>query len=131
MIILKEYDVVTNIQTFDKVFEPSEALAYGTIFPSLVSKYKYTNPVNKNYGTKKDNILGLITEYDFALLDLGLYLDTHKDCKKAMELFNNYNQELKKLKLYYEKNYDLLCKDSVFNDQIPFKWINSKWPWEN
>lgn len=130
MIKLDNINIYAKIQELNDLFDPSEALASGTLFKDLDLNYKYSNPKNKNYMNKKDNILGLIYEYDFALLELGLFLDTHKNDKKAMELFSNYNSELKKLKLYYEKNYALLCKESIFNTNIPYSWINDPWPWE-
>lgn len=68
-------------------------------------------------------------EYEFALTDLILYLDLNND-KSILDLFNKYNNELKKLKLYYEKNYGLLSYDSILSDKVDFDYINSKWPWE-
>lgn len=113
-----------------KLLEPHQALSLGTIFPCLVDKYKYSEPVNQNFKNKKENILCLIMEYEFACIDLLLYLDLHED-KEVLQLFNTYNNELKKLKLYYEKNYGLLSYDSILSDKVDFDYIKSAWPWEN
>lgn len=111
------------------MLEPFEALNAGTAFPCLIDKYKETDSISINYKTKKENILSLIQEYEFICLDLLLYLDLNED-KEILDLFNKYNNELKKLKLYYENNYGLLSYDSILSNKVDFNYQKS-WPWEN
>lgn len=37
----------------------------------------------------------------FALIDLGLYLDTHPDCREALHLFGEYRDRLASLERRY------------------------------
>ena len=37
----------------------------------------------------------------FALVDLGMYLDTHPDCEEALRLFTEYNRKYQELSSTY------------------------------
>lgn len=110
------------------MLEPYEALSIGTVFPCLIDKYKETDLLSLDYKTKKENILSLIQEYEFVCLDLLLYLDLNND-DEILALFNKYNNELKKLKLYYENNYCLLSYDSILSNHVDYSYQKS-WPWD-
>lgn len=68
-----------------------------------------------------------IRELDFALVELGLYLDTHPDDRKALCLHNNYSKQMKDLKDKYQKVYGPLTMDYPCNK---WRWLEQPWPWE-
>ena len=68
-------------------------------------------------------------QYNFAITDLNLYLDTHPNDMNAVRLFNNYNNILTQITNKYESTYGPLYLDSnSINNN--WTWINSPWPWE-
>ena len=80
--------------------------------------------------TIKKRMLQEIKETDFTLKELNLYLDTHPNCKEALEMYKTYEQRLKKLMCDYENTFGPLTPSSVNNTDV-WTWINGPWPWEN
>ena len=70
-----------------------------------------------------DKIKGL----EFAITELGLYLDTHPDDRRALCLHNNYARQVKDLKDKYQKVYGPLTMDYPCNK---WRWLEQPWPWE-
>ena len=72
-----------------------------------------------------------IQELSFTLVELNLYLDTHPHCLQALELYNRYSLELKKLREEYNAKYGPLMNFGTCPAGNNFSWVNSPWPWEN
>lgn len=72
-----------------------------------------------------------IQQLSFTLVELNLYLDTHPNCKQALELYNRYSVELKGLREEYSKKYGSLMNFGMCPQENDFSWVNSPWPWEN
>lgn len=79
----------------------------------------------------KDELLRRISELDFAITDLNLYLDTHPDCAEALEMLTKLSATCKSLKADYVKRYGPLMVTDVENE-TPFSWVSPehKWPWQ-
>ena len=54
---------------------------------------------------QKNNLLKQIMAFEFCLVDLTQYLDTHRDDKHMISLFNEYKGVLDELKSKYEDMY--------------------------
>lgn len=76
---------------------------------------------------KREEMAMKIRELDFALVELGLYLDTHPDDNKALCLHNNYSKQIKDLKDKYQKIYGPLTMDYPCKK---WRWLEQPWPWE-
>ena len=63
----------------------------------------------------------------FAVIELGLYLDTHPDDNKALCLHKKYAKELKELCDKYQKVYGPLTIEYPCNK---WRWLEEPWPWE-
>lgn len=124
------YDDSVNI-SFDrnqKLYSPDEGFNKGNMFINEYSKYKdyaYKLKVSND----KDRLLYEIQMYTFALKDIILFLDTHPNYKAMLKKYNEYSNELKKLKERYEKTYGPLCSFNV-KDTDSWTWINNPWPWD-
>ena len=72
-----------------------------------------------------------ISELEFAITDINLYLDTHPDNKEALELFTKLSATLHSLKYDYGRNCAPICATDVKNS-VPFEWVSTahKWPWQ-
>ena len=68
-----------------------------------------------------------IREYNFSVIELGLYLDTHPDDAKALCLYREYTKTLKDLKDKYQKVYGPL---TIFFPWNKWRWLEEPWPWE-
>lgn len=73
-----------------------------------------------------------IDAYDFALVELNLYLDTHPNCSEGLKALQKIRAERAELVRQYEKMYGKYIVS--VNDapaSAPFAWVNNPWPWEN
>ena len=62
---------------------------------------------------------------EFAITELALYLDTHKDDEKALCLHNKYCKECKDLKDRYQKMFGPLTINYPCNK---WRWLEEPWP---
>lgn len=65
--------------------------------------------------------------YRFAIIELGLYLDTHPDDEKAICLHREYANKFKVLEDKYQKVYGPL---SIMYPCNKWRWLEEPWPWE-
>ncbi len=76
--------------------------------------------------TRKE-MLRKIREYNFAIVELALYLDTHPEDQKALCLHKEYAKAYKELCEKYQKVYGPLCITYLLNK---WRWLEEPWPWE-
>lgn len=71
-----------------------------------------------------------IWAYQFALYELGLFLDSHPCDEQAMQLRCVYQERLKKLICEFEQHYGpyILTQQDVGDSWK--EWVESPWPWE-
>ncbi len=75
----------------------------------------------------RENMINQIKCYQFAIIELALYLDTHPEDERALCLHRKYSRELKDLKDKYQKVYGPLTINFPCNK---WRWIEEPWPWE-
>lgn len=76
----------------------------------------------------KQELFSQIQALAFAINDLALYLDTHVNDRKALDLHNEYARKYRKCYDEYERKYGPL---SIFCPCDCWRWIESPWSWEN
>ncbi|MGN1014591.1 MAG: spore coat protein CotJB [Butyricicoccus sp.] len=64
-----------------------------------------------------------------ALVDAGLFLDTHPQDPSALRYFNHMNEALQQATEAYERNFGPISKTGGGNASA-WNWVNSPWPWE-
>jgi len=63
----------------------------------------------------------------FTLHEIVLYLDTHPDCRKAMQMYRNARKKYLDLYAQYETQYGPLTANGVTGDH--WTWGEQAWPW--
>ena len=76
---------------------------------------------------QREELMQKVQSYEFAINELALYLDTHPEDEKALNLHRRYCNEVKDLKDKYQKVYGPLTINVPCNK---WKWIDEPWPWE-
>lgn len=76
---------------------------------------------------QREEMMMQIRELDFAIIELGLYLNTHPEDQKALCLHRKYTKEVKDLKDKYQKVYGPL---TIFYPCNKWRWLEEPWPWE-
>ena len=73
-------------------------------------------------------LLKKISQIDFALYDLTLYLDAYPDCTDALSTFNQLNKARATLADEYQKLYGPITAFADSSDS--WNWVKTPWPWE-
>ena len=79
--------------------------------------------------TPECNLMLKIMQYDFAITDLRLYLDTHPDDGEAICTHHRLCMEYEKMYDEYCKNYGPINSFKAGRD-VPWSWGAKSLPWE-
>ena len=74
-----------------------------------------------------EKMLSEIQCLKFAITDLGEYLNTHPDDKRALCLHREYAHQLRDLSDKYQRIYGPL---SIYFPCNSWRWLEEPWPWE-
>ena len=106
-------------------YQPPKGLIRGTMFPGL--DLPFMGMVNNK--EKNKTLTNQLQSLGFAMTELGLDLDTHKDDAEALSLFNAYREMCDELTAEYEKSLGpLTLKEAGENGT--WNWTAQPWPWE-
>lgn len=105
-------------------YEPRKALVRGTLFPGL--DLPFMGMVNKN--EKPVTPLTELQAMAFALQELALYLDTHREDQEALEMYRAYQKMYHQGRMEYSKMCGPLSHD--IPTEGPYSWLDDPWPWE-
>ena len=71
-----------------------------------------------------------IKAYDFAILEMNLFLDTHPHDAQAFSLFKLYKEKRDQLIVEYEKCFGPYVNTINDVQGDTFTWICDPWPWD-
>ncbi len=106
-------------------YEARRGLIRGTMFPGL------DLPFQGRVNTKELNVTPMteLQALNFAIQELTLYLDTHRDDREALETLRAYQQMYLKCREQYQEKHGPL--NQQFSGDCPeFRWLEEPWPWE-
>ena len=105
-------------------YETRKAFVRGTLFPGL--DLPFMGMVNKN--EKPVTPLTELQTMAFAIQELALYLDTHRDDAEALELYRSYQRMYNEAK----KKYEEMCGplNHMHVGEGAYRWLDDPWPWE-
>lgn len=105
-------------------YEARKGLIRGTLFPGLDLPFMgMVNKKEKNITPKTE-----LQTMAFAIQELALYLDTHREDHEALELYQTYQQMYHKGLQEYTKECGPLNHRSP--TEGPYRWLDDPWPWE-
>lgn len=106
------------------IYEPRKAFVRGTLFPGL--DLPFMGLINKD--EKPVTPLTELQTICFAIQELALYLDTHRDDQEALDLYRTYQKLYAQGREKYEKEFGPLNHASVTEGE--YQWLDEPWPWE-
>ena len=106
-------------------YEAKKALTRGTLFPGL--DLPFLGMVNKE--NLPATTLAELQALDFAIVELALYLDTHREDMEALELYRKYQELYDRCRQIYEMKYGPLSHSSAGNAE-GYPWLDDPWPWD-
>ena len=108
-----------------QIYEPAKGVVRGTMYPGLDLPFR--GMVN-NTELKKTGLHNLQT-LQFAIQELGLYLDTHADDAEAVSLYNRYVEQYSDaVQQYEQQNGSLTQMGAALNGT--YDWLKDPWPWD-
>lgn len=108
----------------DGSYSSEKALARGTLFPGLDLPFMGMVNQTGNVSTPMKELMAL----GFAVQELGLYLDTHRDDPEALQMFQKYNKLYSEGVAEYERRYGPL--QMTGSGSPSFDWVDDPWPWD-
>ena len=106
-------------------YEARTGIVRGTLFPGL--DFPFMGMTNK-----KELPVTPLTELQtlgFALHELALYLDTHRDDTEALEMYRQYQQIYHKGMMEYSQHHGPMSHH-VPHGMDGYAWLDDPWPWE-
>ena len=111
-------------QTEAPMYNPRTAFVRGTLFAGL--DLPFMGIANKN--ERKVTPMNQLQTISFAIAELALYLDTHRDDTEAMEVYRSFQKMMEAAKIEYQKECGPLTH--LYPDHGDYRWLNEPWPWE-
>lgn len=105
-------------------YSQSEALSNGTLFPGLNLPFHLA----VEGSSLPDTPLAELQALEFVVLELGIYLDTHKDDTEAFTMFKQFSAMEKAAKAAYESKFGPITKETAATGE-KYQWLNDPWPW--
>lgn len=105
-------------------YEARKGLVRGTLFPGL--ELPFLGMVNQ----RERNITPMteLQAMAFAIQELALYLDTHREDQEALELYRTYQQMYQQAVQEYTRKCGPLSHSTP--TEGPYQWLDDPWPWE-
>ena len=66
---------------------------------------------------------------EFALIEAGLFLDSHPDDQQALKYYSKHQQLLDQAKAEYVKQFGAL-EPTVLEGDTRWNWVDDPWPWD-
>ena len=107
-------------------YEARDALTHGTLFPAL--DLPFMNIANKN-NPYAETPLGELMALDFAIHELTLYLDTHKEDRDAFDMQKTLLALAREGRREYTRRYGPVSTADL-EDANSYTWLTGPWPWE-
>ena len=106
-------------------YEARKGLIKGTLFPGLDLPFMGKANQQELAMTPLSELQAL----SFAIQELALYLDTHKDDSAALGLYRGYQQMYEKCKQQWCGARGAL-DHGMHCDNTGYSWLDDPWPWE-
>lgn len=106
-------------------YEARKALVRGTMFPGL--DLPFMGMVNQK--PLPETPLSELQVLAFAMHDLALYLDTHRNDKEALVLYRQYQKIHHDATMAYAQQCGPMTHTEPV-DQDCYSWLCDPWPWE-
>ncbi len=77
----------------------------------------------------QNQLFEFIRNNSFMIDEIGLFLNTHPECKEALHAYDEFKKLRKKAIEEYTEMYGPISKYNVNADNY-WTWVNSPWPWQ-
>lgn len=114
-----------------------ESLMNNNLNSNVAASSNVSNFMNSNANvhamqklSERESMLLQVQAYEFALVEVGLFLDTHPNDQTALAYFGQYRELKHRAVSDYTRMYGPITMDHMDNDLSTWRWIDNPWPWE-
>lgn len=118
-----------NYESINNLYGAYEGYLKGNMFKNLYEQYKNYKPATISPENEQTQDLFNLNQIGFSLHDINLYLDVYPNDNQMLNVFTKYKELYNDLLTKYENKYGALNVNKV-NNQIPFEWEKTSFPWE-
>jgi spore coat protein JB len=86
--------------------------------------------MNNHRDRSREKLIRAIQEYEFAAVELNLFLDNFPRSREALQAYNFITRELNELKGQFERHFGPLKNFGEDTSDFPWQWVEEPWPWE-
>ena len=106
------------------VYDAQKGIIRGTLFPGLDLPFMGMS----NQKNLPSTPFAELQTMAFAIQELALYLDTHRNDMEALEMYRSFQKMYVEGKKKYEAEYGPLNHMSESGGK--YRWLDDPWPWE-
>ena len=106
-------------------YEARKGLVRGTLYPGL--DLPFLGMVNQK--EKPITPMSELQALGFAIQELALYLDTHRDDREALQVYQDYQKLYSHCRREYQKKHGPM-NHTQETGSGQYEWLNDPWPWE-
>lgn len=79
--------------------------------------------------SNRERLLRRIAAYDFAIVELQIFLDTHPTNPEAIRKLDEYTKKSDVLRNQFEEQFGPIQSNNIESNRLA--WISNPWPWDN
>lgn len=113
-----------------KLVNSYDGFIRGNMFTDLYDPWISGEPFALIPQSEREALLNKYREYNFALIDIGLYLDVHPNDTEKIAIYNQYKTRADQTRKEYELRYGPLTLTGDNLSATPWTWLTSPWSWE-
>lgn len=76
----------------------------------------------------RERLLRRIAAYDFAIVELQIFLDTHPTNTEAIKSLDEYLKKSDILRTQFEEKFGPIQSSNIEKNRLA--WISNPWPWD-
>lgn len=79
-------------------------------------------------GNTKEAAMKRVQQLAFMKAETELFLDTHPDCRQALDYYHRILEELEAARLEYRAKFGPITADEASTER--WDWVDTPWPWQ-
>lgn len=103
-------------------YEAAKGIIRGTLYPGL--DLPFMGKVNQKPLPETPHTA--LQTLGFAIQELALYLDTHRDDREALEQYRAYQQMYRQIM----ERHNMQMTHQQMGREDEYEWLDGPWPWE-
>ena len=127
---LSTLGISNNSQNNLNLYGSYEGFIKGNLFSDLYDGYKNYAPYHISINSEQEEAMVNLSQLQFAMHELNLYLDVFPDDSEAIKRFIKYKKSYVEMLNDYENKYGSLEVCDLNSNNLPFNWESNKFPWE-